>query len=111
MATKKITLNELHNLVKQIIKEETHLVNDMYSSDFIGKKMRYGSHGYPMVFIPREIEQINRTKFRFTGDMPQATIGTEGHTFVIDEKHLEELELKGETYWIAKDGAHQYLSF
>jgi len=88
-----------------------HLVNDLYSFHFIGRKLNYGSPGYPMTFIPRSIKQINETEFEFEGDMPQATIGTENHFFIIDDEHLEELEMNGETYWIAKDGAHIYLSF
>jgi len=119
---KKITLNELRNLVKQVIKEENdsqmslfkkreysnaiHLVNDLYSDDLLGQEMKYGSPGYPMIFIPRSIKKISKTEFEFIGDIPTATIGTEGHVFIIDEKHLEELETEGETFWIGKDGSH-----
>lgn len=90
---------------------DIHLVNDLYSSDFIGKKMKYGSPGYPMTFIPREITEKGNGEFEFTGDMPGATIGTEGHYFIISDDNLEELELNGEVSWIGPDGAHLYLSF
>lgn len=90
---------------------DTHLVDDLYASDFIGKKMKYGSPGYPMTFIPREITEKGNGEFEFTGDMPGATIGTEGHYFTISENELEELELNGEVSWIGPDGAHLYLSF
>lgn len=90
---------------------DIHLVDDLYSSDFIGKKMKYGSPGYPMTFIPREITEKGNGEFEFTGDMPGATIGTEGHYFTISENELEELELNGEVSWIGPDGAHLYLSF
>ena len=90
---------------------DIHLVDDLYSSDFIGKKMKYGSPGYPMTFIPREITEKGNGEFEFTGDMPGATIGTEGHYFIISDDNLEELELNGEVSWIGPDGAHLYLSF
>lgn len=90
---------------------DIHLVNDLYSSDFIGKEMKYGSPGYPMTFIPREITEKGNGEFEFTGDMPGATIGTEGHYFIISDDNLEELELNGEVSWIGDDGAHLYLSF
>ena len=90
---------------------DEHIINDLYSSDFIGKPMKYGSPGYPMTFIPREIKRIGNGEFEFTGDMPTATIGTEGHFFTISEDNLEELELNGEVSWIGSDGAHLYLSF
>lgn len=90
---------------------DIHLVDDLYSSDFIGKKMKYGSPGYPMTFIPREITERGNGVFEFTGDMPGATIGTEGHYFIISDDNLEELELNGEVSWIGPDGAHLYLSF
>ena len=90
---------------------DIHLVDDLYSSDFIGKKMKYGSPGYPMTFIPREITEKGNGVFEFTGDMPGATIGTEGHYFTISENELEELQLNGEVSCIGPDVAHLYLSF
>lgn len=91
--------------------DDIHLVDDLYASDFIGKNMRYGSPGYPMTFIPRNIEDKGNGVFEFTGDMPSATIGTEGHFFTITDDNLEELQQNGEVSWIGDDGAHLYLSF
>ena len=89
-------------------------LNGYYNAtSFIGEKMRYGSHEvYSMTFIPREIKKINDNEFEFIGDMPEATIGTKGHFFIIGVEELNELQENGEVYWWDnKNNAQQYLSF
>jgi len=58
MATTKITLNELRNLVKQIIKEESADIKYVYVVDAQGKpdlKKMIGTHQYGKGFIPNQL--------------------------------------------------------
>jgi hypothetical protein len=58
MASIKITLSELRNIVKQIIKEENPPINDVYLLDNQGKidsKKKVGTHQNGKGFIPNEL--------------------------------------------------------
>jgi hypothetical protein len=58
MATKKITLNELRNIVKQIIKEESAVINYVYVLDAQGKpdlKKMIGTHQHGKGFTPNQL--------------------------------------------------------
>jgi hypothetical protein len=57
MATKKITLNELRTLVKQIIKEEYNSNKEIYGQN-LPLELYYGSPGYPWKIIVTSYEEI-----------------------------------------------------
>lgn len=78
-------------------------------TEFLNQKMQFGSPGYPMVFIPRQIKDLRDGRFEFTGDIPSMGDGGTDQFFVIPEKNLTEVYVTGETFWIGKDGAHMYL--
>ena len=98
--------------IKKAVKLEgaEHIVGDLYVEDLIGKEISIGSPGYQMVFIPREIYQLSKTKFEIVGDLPSATSSKTDNVYAIGLKQLVEFDEEGETYWIAKDGAHIVMS-
>ncbi len=65
---------------------------------FIGKTLEYGSPGYPMEFILREVSESDKG-LELVGDIPSATIGVEGHFFILTPKNAEEFIETGETFW------------
>ena len=99
--------------IKKPVKLEgnEHIVGDLYVDDLLDKKIKIGSPGYLMVFIPREIYQLSKTKFEIIGDLPSATTSKTDNSYIIGLKQLKEFYEDGETFWIAKDGAHIAMSY
>jgi hypothetical protein len=80
----------------------------MNPRNLIGENMLYGSPEYQMKFIPRSVKKT-KSGWEFTGDMPQSTLGTEGHFFELTPRQVVKLFMDGEVTWTA-GGAHNKLT-
>lgn len=80
-------------------------ISDEYSVDkLIGKKMKYGSPGYPMIFFPREITETKKGVFEFVGDIPSLKDNAEGHFFKLTQDQIIDLFNDGEVHWMENGG-------
>lgn len=79
--------------------DQTTKNNDEHlSNKLINQNLLYGSPGYLMDFIPKEINQVGNNVFEIVGDMPKLE-HVEGHFFKIGGDKLEELFQNGEVFW------------
>lgn len=70
MATKKITLNELRSLVKQIIKEENGLIGEGLGDAYLDK-LFYNEHPYPntkekiITFLNKQKPELSNSEKKY----------------------------------------------